>query len=635
MVCIEANIPFVEPPQWAILERSLIDLMNASVDPIMERYVRPDGSVMWPTSDAYSHFDGLDDAYESFHNWPLLYLMGGDERLLEFSHLAWEGITRQFTRYDSGHGHPMVVKEYEQGYDWMHQGEGYLFFYLLCLADPTHQKNIERAKRFAGFYLNEDPEALNYDAEKKLIKCPHNGSMGPGYRNFEKYYTSYTYAQWKSWPLPYLDIPGLETVEDLQKPGMEEKMGQAMIARMPRGDAAVNLAVTSLVTNAYLCSGEEKYKAWIKEYVDAWIERTGQNGGIVPDNVGLSGEIGENIDGKWYGGYYGWTWPSGWNRLGDPVIAAAENTALLYGDLSYMDFPRSQVDVLMQEGVMKGETLHAPHFRNDRGWDRFGPMEGRQMTHVWCMSMDAADMERLKKQRNHESGDWRQVRSHFSKHGGGHDAAWAAYLAGDYPDYPADILRHNHAQVYQRLAFMRDDQQDPTTYSDAYLQVRNPITVEGLVQLTLGGPLFLYNGGLLLARLRYFDVQRRRPGLPPDVAALVEKLEDQKAILHLVNLGATQDREVLIQAGVFGEHNFTRVVYQQRRSLSAEEVGLGHMHAAQFRETVGGQLEDKTAEVNDKYFSVRLEAGTQIRLEIGMERFVNDPTYGLPWSYGF
>ena len=37
MICIEANIPFVEPPQWAILERSLIDLMDASVDPVMER----------------------------------------------------------------------------------------------------------------------------------------------------------------------------------------------------------------------------------------------------------------------------------------------------------------------------------------------------------------------------------------------------------------------------------------------------------------------------------------------------------------------------------------------------------------------------------------------------------------------
>ena len=93
MIQIEANIPCVEPPHWAILEHA---------------------------------------------------------------RLGWEGITAQFARYDCGQGHPMVVKEYEQGYDWMHQGEGYLFFYLLCLADPTDQVQIERAKRYAGFFLNEE-----------------------------------------------------------------------------------------------------------------------------------------------------------------------------------------------------------------------------------------------------------------------------------------------------------------------------------------------------------------------------------------------------------------------------------------------------------------------------------------------
>ena len=83
MIRIEANVPFVEPPEWAILERSLIDLMDASVDPVMERYVRPDGSVLWPTREDFSSIDGLDDAYESFHNWPLFYLIGGGDHLLE------------------------------------------------------------------------------------------------------------------------------------------------------------------------------------------------------------------------------------------------------------------------------------------------------------------------------------------------------------------------------------------------------------------------------------------------------------------------------------------------------------------------------------------------------------------------
>ena len=37
MIRIDANIPFVEPPHRAILERSLIDLMNEAVAPIIER----------------------------------------------------------------------------------------------------------------------------------------------------------------------------------------------------------------------------------------------------------------------------------------------------------------------------------------------------------------------------------------------------------------------------------------------------------------------------------------------------------------------------------------------------------------------------------------------------------------------
>ena len=38
--------------------------------------------------------------------------------------------------------------------------------------------------------------------------------------------------------------------------------------------------------------------------------------GILPDNVGLSGRIGENINGKWWGSYYGWRWPHGlFNQL--------------------------------------------------------------------------------------------------------------------------------------------------------------------------------------------------------------------------------------------------------------------------------------------------------------------------------
>jgi hypothetical protein len=628
MTEVNADAPFIQPPEWALLERSLIDLMNQSAAPLLEKYVRPDGTILWPTIEEFSSIDGLDDAYESFHNWPLFYLLGGDSSFLDHSHRQWEAITRQFARYDSGHGHPMVVKEYEQGYDWMHQGEGYVFFYLLCLADPANQRNVERACRYAGFFTGRDPEAPNYDRDKRLIRSPHNGSMGPAWHNFEKFYTRYAYSSWKPWPLPYLDIPGIETVEDLRDPANELKMGAALVARMARGDAAVNLAATSLVANAYLAGGGEEHRAWVREYLEAWIERAGQNGGLLPDNVGLSGKIGECMDGKWYGGYYGWTWPHGWHTLGEAPLSAVENAALLWRDRSYFEFYRGQLDRLIEQGRMEGDTLQVPHFYNDRGWDGYSPLSARYLAHLWTLSMAEEDLERIRRTRDHHSRDYQRVIPLFTKHSGGHEAPWLSYLMGEYPEYPVEILRHNHAQVYQRLAFMRDDTQDPSTYGDWYLQVRNPITVEGLVQLTMGGPLFNYNGGLLLVRLRYFDAQTRRPGLPPQVAALVEKLEDKRAVLHLVNLSATQDRRVVVQGGAFGEHRFTKVKYRTRGRVGELSP---HWTDTQYREKVEAALEERVVEVNGKHFAVRLAPGSGVTLDLGMERFVNDPSCALPW----
>ena len=53
----------------------------------------------------------------------------------------------------------------------------------------------------------------------------------------------------------------------------------------------------------------------------------------------------------------------------------------------------------------------------------------------------------------------------------------------------------------------------------------------------------MYTGGLLRATVRYFDADRTRPGLPPDVAALVDKLEADSAGIQLVNLNAGEDAQ--------------------------------------------------------------------------------------------
>ncbi|AZN42905.1 hypothetical protein [Paenibacillus albus] len=625
---IVADMPFGQPPKWALLERQLIDLMNEAIDPLLEKYVHPDGSIMWPTKEDHVGVDALDDAYESFHNWPLFYLLGGADRLLDLSHKEFDAITEQFTRYDSGHGHPMVVKEYEQGYDWFHQGEGYLFFYLLCLADPANARNIERAKRFAGFYMNEDPDAPNYDERHNILKSAHTGSKGPAHRNFSG--EPWLYEDWKKWyGLPFHDLPGVETVDDLKDYDKAALMGSAMKERQAYGDVAVNLAATTMLANAYLLTGEEKYKSWIRTYVDGWVERTEQNGGILPDNVGMSGKVGEHNGGKWYGGYYGWTWPHGWETVGDAAVIAGQNAMLLFQDASYLELPRSQVDQLIKLGVRDSGTLYVPHKKGDPferaayncepalkneqgemyvndGWFEYLPMDARYIAHVWNMSRDESDLARLVTIRNSKTREWERVNISRKKDQGGHEQAWISYLQGDYPDYPEEILMYNIEQVYGRLQFMRDDTQDPSTYGDWYLQARNPVTAEGLTQLTLGAPQPDYNGGLLMASIRYEDLERGRPGLPADVGALVEHMDAEGLTVKLVNLSVSQKRELAIYAGAFGEHQFSSVAYKARG-------------------TADDGMEENIIENN--MLEVTLLPGSEITLHLGVKRFVHAPTY--------
>ena len=118
------------------------------------------------------------------------------------------------------------------------------------------------------------------------------------------------YWPWHGYNLPFYDVPGCTSHEAVGSvPALPERLGRAICDRQGRGDAVVNLLATSLAANAFLLTGEKKYRQWVFEYTKAWIGRAEANNGIVPDNVGLSGEVGEYINGKWYGASYGWAWP--------------------------------------------------------------------------------------------------------------------------------------------------------------------------------------------------------------------------------------------------------------------------------------------------------------------------------------
>jgi hypothetical protein len=59
------------------------------------------------------------------------------------------------------------------------------------------------------------------------------------------------------------------------------------------------------------------------------------------------------------------------------------------------------------------------------------------------------------------------------------------------------------------------------------------------------------------SRLRDFDPTARRAGLPPDVAALVEKTDSGSVTVTLANTNQLVPRTVIVQAGAYAEHRFT------------------------------------------------------------------------------
>jgi hypothetical protein len=377
------------------------------------------------------------------------------------------------------------------------------------LSDPHDLRLLRRARRYAGFYLNEDPGAPNYDPKYRVFRSMFNGSRGPLLRRA-------TALDWAGDPIE---------VKDRFRLGHGESSYEEMLAHFKDYNDIVcdhpqNLLITSLVMNTYLLTGETKCRHWILEYVDAWSERMKQNHGIIPTKIGLDGKIGGD-DGKWYGGVYGWGFSVTVPQTGQLAhrnthalaLAGFGNAYLLTGDECYLGPWRNMIDQInAQEKGIDGKMQY-PHLCGDKGWYHFTPekyAEGAES--LWYWSMREADLQRLPMQ------------------------GWVAFLQGKRPNYPDAALRADLAAIRKKIAAVRADTTTPDTrLSDDSLPY-NPAEVTNLVHLMLGG---LHSGNktlVLHSRVRYFDVDRRRAGLPEDVAALVERLTADTTELTLVNI---------------------------------------------------------------------------------------------------
>ncbi|MBP1988880.1 hypothetical protein [Paenibacillus eucommiae] len=587
------------PPHWALWQRKIFDILNQVSDEFVDTYTRPDGTLIW--RDEWPGMDGSDDPYEGFMNFPLLYALGGKEELNQVSRKLWDAFTWQWTEYGQIH------REFDAYYDWMHHGEASLYIYFFGLADPTILKDRQRAIRFADMYTGDDPESLNYDKEKKLIRSPINGSRGPRFLQTAEDWSTHREVL-DNYPPPFEDIPGVPGPKcQWTDDGIYTEVLERINSRMAKGDVPLNLTSTSLITNAYMYTGDQKYLNWVLEYLNAWKERTEQNGGITPDNIGLSGEIGEHMDGKWWGGYYGWRWPHGAFTIIEPLTIAGCNAVLMNQQMHHLDLVRSQLDMLWELRQEQDGQSVIPHKHLDSGWSDYRPMNPWYPLYCWTISMDDRDLERMERIRSGEA--WSEATANVSKGFIGNHGPWYEYIRGNNADYPEQILRANYEVILSQLEKIRSEQGDPSTWDVHHWQLMTPMIVEGLVQTTLGAPMHIYHGGLLHTRVRYFDGQLKRPGLPEQVAALVEKLESDSTTLTLINLDLSAEKQVIIQAGGFGEHSFTQAVIMNQKQEVLQVV-----------------------DVNSKWLQVELAPGAGVQLKLGTSRYVNQPTYDTPWN---
>ena len=97
--------------------------------------------------------------------------------------------------------------------------------------------------------------------------------------------------------------------------------------------------------------------------------------------------------------------------------------------------------------------------------------------------------------------------------------------------------------------------------------------------------------------------------------------------IQLVNTSTGEARSLIVQAGAFGEHSFTEVLFEEE-TVNYDGVNPGQRGRADRTSTA------TATRVNGKYFAVRMPPMTSVRLDCGLRRFSNDPSYAFPWHAG-
>jgi hypothetical protein len=574
----------VAPPAWALLQRRLFDAQADACRAFFDTYFEPYTGYLRAVP-RWGGNDGPDDAAENQQNWTTLYALGGAPEVLDLFRTGFEGHLRQYTEaktVDVPMGRDgMYYKEFPVSLDWLHHGEGFAAYFVYGLCDPGDATFERRMRRWTGFYDGSDPSAPNYDPKHRVIRSMFTGSRGPLLRKA-------TGLDWAGDPIE---------VEGRFQPAHGEHTYSQFLEHFEEyndivGDHPLNLEATHLGLGAYLVNGDDRHRDWVLGYVDAWAERTRANGGVIPSNVGLDGVVGSAAGGKWYGGVYGWDFRVIVPQTGQPAyrnVACLRahhgfgNALLLTGDSSYVDLWRGVIDTVNGQGRQFEGQMRYPKMHGDEGWYDFHPQPfswGAQ--EVWYWSQRDDDRARV-------AGD-----------------PWVRFVTGQgEPDWPERALEGEWTRLRAALARMEADDTSPDARMSDDMMNANPAVTETLVRQTMGGMPVGPNVHTLHARLRWFDADTRRPGLPEAVAALVDDMSDGHVRVRLVNTDPVRPRRALVQGGAYGEHKLTTV-----RVDDGEPVDVA-----------GGSS-----------LQVELRPGCGATVTLGQQRFARTPGYAFPWD---
>jgi hypothetical protein len=579
-------------PRWAELERRILAANVPACREFFRKYYDDRGYLQaflrWGAN------DGPDDAFENFNRWPELHALGADDEILRLYLIAWEGMTRQYseakTRDVPAGRDGMYYKDFSAQSDWMHHGEGLQLFNRMGLSAPGLPAYQERARRFAGLYMGEDPDAPNYDRDRKLIRSMINGSKGPLLRK----------ATALDWVGDSFDTTGFVALhgESTYAQFLEHYQEYTDVV----GDHFLNLVATTLPTNAYLLTGEAKYRRWIVEYMDAWLARMKKNDGIIPSFVDLDGTIGGR-EGKWWGNAYGWGFSpvnpvtgqrEDRNRIPRALVGFS-NALLVTGDRKYVDAWRDMIAAVNAHARQVDGRTEYPTMFGANGVLASGSSGAKNPSVGWyAWQRTPWNVGAL------EVWYWAMRPEDRARVGAN---PWVEFLEGKNQAYAESALQQDLDSIPGKVEKIRADRTPPDKRLADNMLDLNPAATDALVRLMFGALVPGREGGLLNARLRYFDPGRRRAGVPEDVAALVSEIADRRTVVTLVNTSKAQPRTVIVQAGGYGEHQFESVEWSGR-----------------------------TERLDARDFSVRLAPGAGATLTLAIRRYVNTPTVRFPWD---